>query len=89
VKGKMSHYFRFFFVKAVGNGSLFVGPKLSVLEEVKEKEELMYQAHKILKEAAIDVSRVMQDETYGELRFYINNKLEKALEILQEIDEEF
>ncbi|MBK5112632.1 MAG: hypothetical protein KGD59_08615 [Candidatus Heimdallarchaeota archaeon] len=85
----MSEYFKFFFVKAVGNGSLFVGPKYSVLEESKEKEELMSLAHKTLTEAAIDVSRVMHDEDYGELRFYINNKLEKALEILHEIDDEF
>ncbi|MHA1171134.1 MAG: hypothetical protein ACTSQ3_03525, partial [Candidatus Heimdallarchaeota archaeon] len=68
---------------------LFVGPKYSVLEDSKEKEELMLQTHKTLKDAAIDVSRVMEDEDYGELRFYINNKLERALEILREIDEEF
>ncbi|NHJ32887.1 MAG: hypothetical protein FK732_08490 [Asgard group archaeon] len=85
----MPEYFKFFFVKALGNGSLFVGPKYSVLEESKEKEELIYNAHKILAEAAIEVSQVMQDEDYGELRFYINSKLEKALEILHEIDDEF
>ena len=85
----MPEYFKFFFVKALGNGSLFVGPKYSVLEDTKEKEELMYNTHKTLTEAAIDVSRVMMDEDYGELRFYINNKLKKALEILHEIDDEF
>ena len=85
----MTEYFQFFFVKAVGNGSLFVGPKYSVLEDAKEKEELMIQTHKTLKEAAIDVSRLMEDDKYGELRFYINNKLERALEILHEIDEEY
>lgn len=85
----MSTYFKFFFVKAVGNGSLFVGPKYSVLEDSKEKEELMLQTHKTLVDAAIDISKIMHDEDYGELRFYINNKLERALEILHEIDEEF
>ncbi len=85
----MPEFFKFFYVKAIGNGSLFVGPKYSVLEDAKEKEELMYSAHKALTEESIDVSRIMMDEDYGELRFYINNKLEKALEILHEIDDEF
>jgi hypothetical protein len=85
----MPEFFKFFYVKAIGNGSLFVGPKYSVLEDTKEKEEIMYNAHRVLTDAAIDVSRVMMDEDYGELRFYINNKLEKALELLHEIDDEF
>ncbi|MBN1328626.1 MAG: hypothetical protein JXA54_04055 [Candidatus Heimdallarchaeota archaeon] len=85
----MADFFNFFFVKPVGNGSLFVGPKFAVIEEDVEKEELMKIAHEALVEAFIDVSRILRDEDYGELSFYINNKLDKALEILHEIDEEF
>ncbi|HUT81302.1 MAG TPA: hypothetical protein VMZ29_08880 [Candidatus Bathyarchaeia archaeon] len=85
----MPEYFNFFFVKAVGNGSLFVGAKFAAIEEEEEKEELMKMAHEALEEAFIDVSRILHDEDYGDMSFYINNKLEKALEILHEIDEEF
>ncbi len=85
----MIEYFSFFYVRAMNNGSLFVGPKLSVIEHPKEIKELMEQAHRALKDASIDVSRILEDENYGELRFYINNKLEAAIEILHEIDEEF
>ena len=85
----MTEHFNFFFVKAVGNGSLFVAPKFSTINNEKEKDELINIAHRALTEASIDVSRVMRSEDYGELRFYINNRLEDALEILHEIDEEF
>ena len=85
----MTEHFNFFFVKAVGNGSIFVGPKFSTIEEEEEREEIIRIAHKQLEEAAIDVSRIMTNEDYGELSFYINNKLKDALEILHEIDEEF
>ena len=85
----MTEYFNFFFVKAVGNGSLFVGPKLAIFEDDKEKEDLIYTAHKALTEAAIDVSRILKDEDYGELRFFINNRLKDALEILHEIDDDY
>lgn len=85
----MTEHFNFFFVKAVGNGSLFVAPKLATISDEKEKEELINIAHQALEEAAIDVSRILKSEDYGELRFYINNRLEDALEILHEIDEEF
>ena len=85
----MTEHFSFFFVRAMDNGSLFVGPKLSVIENPKEIRKLLEQAHRALKNASIDVSRILADENYGELRFYINNKLEAAIEILHEIDEEF
>ena len=85
----MTEYFHFFFVKAVGNGSLFVGPNLKVIENEEEQEELMELAHRKLTDAIIDVSRIMKDENYGNLRFYINNKLPAALEILHEIDDDY
>jgi len=85
----MSHHFNFLYVKAVGNGSLFVGPNFRSLEEADERQEIITMAHKALEEAYIDVSRILKDEFYGEPSFYINNKLKKALEILQEIDENF
>ena len=85
----MTEYFNFFYVKAVGNGSLFVGPKFKVIEDEKEQEELMELAHRKLTDAVIDVSRILKDEDYGALRFYVNNKLKDALEILREIDEDF
>ncbi|NHJ05184.1 MAG: hypothetical protein EAX90_10190 [Candidatus Heimdallarchaeota archaeon] len=85
----MTEHFDFFFVKPVGNGSLFVGPKLSTIKDDEEKEDLIYVAHKALVDAAIDVSKVLKDEDYGELRFYINNRLKDALEILHEIDEDY
>ena len=85
----MTEHFNFFYVRAVGNGSLFIGPKFKVIEDEKEQEELMNLAHRKLTDAVIDVSRVMKDEDYGALRFYVNNKLKAALEILNEIDEDF
>ncbi len=85
----MTEYFNFFFVKAVGNGSLFVGPKFSTIEEEKEREEIMLTAHRQLENAAIDISRMQKNEDYGELSFYINNRLKDALDILHEIDEDF
>ena len=85
----MSEYFKFFFVKAVGNGSLFVGPKFSTIENEKEREEIMMLALKLLQDAAIDVSRMQKNEDYGELSFYINNRLKDALEILHDIDDDF
>jgi len=88
-QSNLTEHFNFFFVKAVGNGSLFVGPKFSTIEEEEERIEIMNLAHRQLKEAAIDVSRLLKNEDYGELSFYINNKLKDALEILHEIDEEF
>jgi hypothetical protein len=85
----MTEHFNFFYVKAVGNGSLFVGPKFKVIEDEKEQEELMELAHRKLTDAVIDVSRILKDENYGAVRFYVNNKLKDALEILHEIDEDF
>ncbi len=85
----MTEHFNFFFVKAVGNGSLFVGPKFSTIENEKEREEIMRLALKLLQNAAIDVSRMQKNEDYGELSFYINNRLKDALEILHEIDDDF
>ncbi|MHA1213051.1 MAG: hypothetical protein ACTSSH_11375 [Candidatus Heimdallarchaeota archaeon] len=85
----MTEHYNFFYVRAIGNGSLFVGPKFSNLENDKEKEELIIQAHKTLEEASIDVSRIRRDENYGEMSFYVNNKLHRALELLHEIDEDF
>ncbi|MHA1739436.1 MAG: hypothetical protein ACTSXA_14970 [Candidatus Heimdallarchaeota archaeon] len=85
----MTEYFNFFYVKAVGNGSLFVGPKFKVIEDEKEQEDLLELAHRKLKDAVIDVSRILKDEDYGALRFYINDKLKDALEILHEIDEDY
>ncbi|MHA1156650.1 MAG: hypothetical protein ACTSQK_11125 [Candidatus Heimdallarchaeota archaeon] len=85
----MTEHFNFFFVKAVGNGSLFVGPKFSTIENEKEREEIMMLALKLLQNAAIDVSRMQKNEDYGELSFYINNRLKDALEILHEIDDDF
>jgi hypothetical protein len=71
------------------NGSLFIGPKFSAIEDTKEREELMQLAYSAIKEEAIDVSRLFTGEDFGDLRFYVNNRIEDALEILQEIDEEF
>ena len=85
----MTEYFNFFFVKAVGNGSLFVGPKFKVIENDKDREELLNMAHQALKNAYIDVSRILINEDYGDLSFYINNRLRDALDILHEIDEEY
>jgi len=85
----LTEHYNFFYVRAIGNGSLFVGPKFSNLENDKEKEELIIQAHKTLEEASIDVSRIRRDENYGEMSFYVNNKLHRALELLHEIDEDF
>lgn len=85
----MTEHFNFFFVKAVGNGSLFVGPKFSTIDDEKEREEIMIMAHNQLENAAIDVSRMQKNEDYGELSFYVNNRLKDALDILHEIDEEF
>ncbi|NHK31622.1 MAG: hypothetical protein FK730_09735 [Asgard group archaeon] len=85
----MTEHYTYFFVRALENGSLFVGPKYKTLEEAKEREEIMLTAHKTLKDAAIDVSRILTDEYYGEIRFYINNRLEDALEILHEIDNDY
>ena len=85
----MTEYFEFFYVKAVGNGSLFVGPKFKVIEDEKEQEDLMELAHRKLTDAVIEVSRILKDEDYGALRFYINNKLKDALKILHEIDEDY
>jgi len=85
----MTEHFNFFFVKPVGNGSLFVGPKLSNFKDDEEKEDLIYAAHEALVDAAIDVSKVLKDEDYGELRFYINNRLNDAIEILHEIDDNY
>ncbi len=85
----MTEHFNFFFVKAVGNGSLFVGPKFSTIENEKEREEIMMLALKLLQDAAIDVSRMQKNEDYGELSFYINNRLKDALEILHDIDDDF
>jgi len=85
----MTEFFNFFFVKAVGNGSLFVGPNFKVIEDEEEQEELMELAHRKLTEAYIDVSKIMSEEDYGDLRFYINNKIKEALEILHEIDEDY
>ncbi|MHA1367645.1 MAG: hypothetical protein ACTSP5_14715 [Candidatus Heimdallarchaeota archaeon] len=79
----MTEYFNFFYVKAVGNGSLFVGPKFKVIEDEKEQEDLLELAHRKLKDAVIDVSRILKDEDYGALRFYINDKLN------HEIDEDY
>ncbi|MHA1127142.1 MAG: hypothetical protein ACTSO7_05270 [Candidatus Heimdallarchaeota archaeon] len=85
----MTEHFNFFYVKAVGNGSLFVGPKFRVIEDENDQEDLMELAHRKLTDAVIDVSRILKDEDYGALRFYVNNKLKAALEILHEIDEEY
>ncbi|NHJ38513.1 MAG: hypothetical protein FK731_00665 [Asgard group archaeon] len=85
----MSEHYNYFYVRHLENGSLFVGPNYSTLEEAKDREEIMLMAHKALKEAAIDVSRILSDEYYDELRFYVNNRLEDAMEILHEIDEEY
>ncbi|NHJ86325.1 MAG: hypothetical protein FK734_12750 [Asgard group archaeon] len=85
----MTHHFNFFFVKAVGNGSLKVGPKFATIEEEEERREIIEEAHKALEEASVDVSRILEDEFYGEVSFFINNKLERALEILREIDEDY
>lgn len=85
----MTEHFNFFFVKAVGNGSLFVGPKFSTIENEKEREEIMMLALKLLQDAAIDVSRMLKNEDYGEPSFYINNRLKDALDILHEIDDDF
>jgi len=86
---KMTEHFNFFYVKAVGNGSLFVGPKFRIIEDEKDQEDLMELAHRKLTDAVIDVSRMLNDEDYGALRFYVNNKLKDALEILHEIDEDY
>lgn len=86
---KMTEHYNYFYVRALDNGSLFVGPKYSTLDEAKEREDIMLLAHKTLKDAAIDVSRILSDEYYGEIRFYINNRMRDALEILHEIDEEY
>ncbi|MFW9925115.1 MAG: hypothetical protein ACFFDW_17735 [Candidatus Thorarchaeota archaeon] len=85
----MSEHFHFFFVKAVGNGSLFVGPKFQVLEDDDEREEIITMAHQALKEVAIDVSNIIKNEDYDDPYFYINNRLNDALEILHELDEDY
>lgn len=85
----MKEQFNFFYVNAVGNGSIFVGPKFRAIEDDEERVELITEAHEVLKEAGIEVSRILKNEDYGDLSFYINNKLEDAIEILKEIDEEF
>jgi hypothetical protein len=85
----MAEHYTYFYVRALENGSLFVGPKYSTLEKAKDREDIMLTAHKTLKDAAIDVSRMLTDEYYGEIRFYINNRLEDALEILHEIDNDY
>ena len=85
----MSQHFNFFFVKAVGNGSLFVGPNFRTLENEEDQEDIMMLAHRTLKDAAVDVSNLLKSEDYAEMRFYINNRLEDALEILREIDEDY
>ena len=85
----MAKYFQFFFVKAVGNESLTVGPNYRVLEEEEEKEEIIEIAHKAMTEEGIDVSRILKNEMFGDPYFYINNRLTDALEILQEIDEDY
>ena len=85
----MTEHFNFFFVKAVGNGSLFVGPNFRTLENEEDQEDIMLIAHKALKDASIDVSNLLKSEDYGEMRFYINNRLEDALDILHEIDDDY
>jgi len=88
-KYDMPEYFNFFYVRAVGNGSLYVGPNYRTLEEEDERLEVITLAHKALKEAAVDVSRILRDEYYQEPGFFVNNKLERALEILHEIDNDY
>ncbi|NHJ47941.1 MAG: hypothetical protein FK733_09145 [Asgard group archaeon] len=84
----MSKHYNFFYVRALENGSLFVGPNYKVLADTKERENILLLAHKALKEASVDVSRIQTDD-YGEVRFYINNKIEAALDILQDIDDDY
>ena len=86
---ELTEHFNFFYVQALDNGSLFVGPKFSSLEKEEDREDIIKLAHKALKEAFIDVSGIRRDENYGEVSFYINNRLRDALDILHEIDEEF
>lgn len=85
----MSEHFHFYFVKPVGNGSLFVGPNFKVLEDEKDREEVIEIAHVALMEAAIDISSILRNEDYNDPFFYINNRLNDALEILHEIDEDY
>jgi hypothetical protein len=85
----MNNNYEFFFVRELSNGSLFVGPKFSTIAESEEKELLMKLAHEALGEEGIDVSRLLIDDDFGELSFFVNNRIEDAKIILQEIDEEF
>ncbi|MEA2070856.1 MAG: hypothetical protein U9O98_06145 [Asgard group archaeon] len=82
-------YFEFFYVKPQATGSLFVGPKFKVIDDPEEINKLITEVHEKLEDHAIDISKIIRNQDYDNPYFYINNRLEEALDILREVDEEF